>query len=164
MIKVLIVFGTRPETIKVAPIIKELKKHPDKLICRTCTTGQHKQMVDPLLDVFDIRADMDLGIMRSNQSLEYITTSVINTVSDIIKTDRPDYLIVQGDTTTAMAAGLAAFYNRTKIAHVEAGLRTWNKYEPYPEEINRKIKWLDKLYVFPVIFKNQRTVYRRSNK
>jgi UDP-N-acetylglucosamine 2-epimerase (non-hydrolysing) len=139
MIKVLIVFGTRPETIKVAPIIKELNKHPDQFICQTCITGQHRQMVDPLLGVFDIKADMDLGIMRDNQSLEYITTSVINKVSDIIKADRPDYLMVQGDTTTAMAAGLAAFYNRTKIAHVEAGLRTWNKYEPYPEEINRKI-------------------------
>jgi UDP-N-acetylglucosamine 2-epimerase (non-hydrolysing) len=139
MIKILVVFGTRPETIKVAPIIKEFKKYPDEFICRTCVTGQHREMVDSLMGVFDIRADFDLDIMRNNQSLEYITTSVINKVSDIIKTDRPDYLMVQGDTTTAMAAGLAAFYNRTKIAHVEAGLRTFNKYEPYPEEINRKI-------------------------
>lgn len=139
MIKVLIVFGTRPETIKVAPIIKELKKHPDKFICQTCITGQHRQMVDPLLNIFDITPDFDLDIMRSNQSLEYITTSVINKISTIIKESHPDYLMVQGDTTTAMAASLAAFYNRIKIAHVEAGLRTWNKYEPFPEEINRKI-------------------------
>lgn len=139
MIKVLMVFGTRPETIKVAPIIKELKKHSDKFICCNCITGQHRQMVNPLLDAFDIKVDYDLKIMRENQSLEHITTSVINKVSDIIKKERPDYLMVQGDTTTAMAAGLSAFYNRIKIAHVEAGLRTWNKYEPYPEEINRKV-------------------------
>jgi UDP-N-acetylglucosamine 2-epimerase (non-hydrolysing) len=139
MSKVLIVFGTRPETIKVAPIIMELKKFSNKIICQTCVTGQHRQMVEPLLRFFNIEPDFDLDIMRENQTLEYITTSVINKVSEIIKTEHPDYLMVQGDTTTAMAAGLAAFYNRVKVAHVEAGLRTWNKYEPYPEEINRKI-------------------------
>jgi UDP-N-acetylglucosamine 2-epimerase (non-hydrolysing) len=139
MIKVLMVFGTRPETIKVAPIIKELEKHSDKFICCSCITGQHRQMVNSLLDVFDIKVDYDLKIMRENQSLEHITTSVMTKVSDIIKKERPDYLMVQGDTTTAMAAGLSAFYNRIKIAHVEAGLRTWNKYEPYPEEVNRKV-------------------------
>ncbi len=139
MNKILIVFGTRPETIKVAPVIKELKKFPDKFVCQTCITGQHRQMVEPLLKLFDIKPDFDLNIMRNNQTLEYITTSVINKVSKIIKSENPDYLMIQGDTTTAMAAGLAAYYNRVKIAHVEAGLRTWNKYEPYPEEINRKI-------------------------
>jgi UDP-N-acetylglucosamine 2-epimerase (non-hydrolysing) len=139
MIKVLIVFGTRPETIKVAPIIMEMKKHPGEIICKTCITGQHRQMVDPFLKIFDIAPDFDLNIMRENQTLEYITTSVINKMSDIIKSEDPDYLMVQGDTTTAMAAALAAFYNRTKVAHVEAGLRTGNKYEPFPEEINRKI-------------------------
>ena len=139
MIKVLIVFGTRPETIKVAPIIKELKRFPDKFICQTCITGQHRQMVEPLLNIFNIKPDFDLDIMRSNQTLEYITTNVVNKVSELVKLENPDYLMVQGDTTTAMAASLAAFYNRIKIAHIEAGLRTWNKYEPYPEEINRKI-------------------------
>ena len=96
-------------------------------------------MVEPLLKIFDIKADFDLDIMRHNQTLEYITTSVVNKVSELIKAENPDYLMVQGDTTTAMAAGLSAFYNRIKVAHIEAGLRTWNKYEPYPEEINRKI-------------------------
>jgi UDP-N-acetylglucosamine 2-epimerase (non-hydrolysing) len=139
MIKVLIVFGTRPETIKVAPIIKELKRFPDKFICQTCITGQHRQMVEPLLKIFNIKPDFDLDIMRKNQTLEYITTSVVNKVSELIKAENPDYLMVQGDTTTAMAASLSAFYNRLKIAHIEAGLRTWNKYEPYPEEINRRI-------------------------
>ena len=139
MIKVLIVFGTRPETIKVASVIKELKKFSNKFICQTCITGQHRQMVEPLLKIFNIKADFELDIMRNNQTLEYITTSVINKVSEIIIAENPDYLMVQGDTTTAMAASLAAFYNRIKVAHIEAGLRTWNKYEPYPEEINRKI-------------------------
>ena len=139
MTKILIVFGTRPETIKVAPVIKELTKFSNEFVCQTCITGQHRQMVEPLLKLFDIKPDFDLNIMRNNQTLEYITSSVINKVSKIIKTENPDYLLVQGDTTTAMAAGLAAFYNRVKVAHVEAGLRTWNKYEPYPEEINRKI-------------------------
>lgn len=139
MIKVLIVFGTRPETIKVAPIIKELKRYSNKFICQTCITGQHRQMVEPLLKIFSIKPDFDLGIMRNNQTLEYITTTVVNKVSELIKAENPDYLMVQGDTTTAMAASLAAFYNRVKVAHIEAGLRTWNKYEPYPEEINRRI-------------------------
>jgi UDP-N-acetylglucosamine 2-epimerase (non-hydrolysing) len=139
MIKVLLVFGTRPETIKVAPIIKELEKYPDQFICQTCITGQHREMVNSLLELFNIKVDFDLGIMRDNQTLEHITTSVITKVSEIIKSNSPDFLIVQGDTTTAMAAALAAFYNRTKVAHVEAGLRTYNKYEPYPEEINRKL-------------------------
>jgi UDP-N-acetylglucosamine 2-epimerase (non-hydrolysing) len=139
MIKILIVFGTRPETIKIAPIIKEMAKFSNNFVCQTCISGQHRQMVEPLLNIFNIKADFNLDIMRNNQTLEYVTTSVINKVSRIIKAENPDYLMVQGDTTTAMAAGLAAFYNKTKVAHVEAGLRTWNKYEPYPEEINRKI-------------------------
>ncbi len=139
MFKVLIVFGTRPETIKIAPIIKELKKHPQKIICKAFLTGQHKEMVEPLLQIFEIEPDFELDIMLANQSLEHITTNVITEVSAVLKKERPDFLIVQGDTTTAMAAGMAAFYNRVKVAHVEAGLRTWNRFEPYPEEINRKI-------------------------
>ena len=139
MINVLVVFGTRPETIKVAPIIREFKRFPDRVVCQTCVTGQHRQMIEPLFDIFDLAVDFDLQIMRSNQTLEYITSSVLTRVGDIIRAEQPDYLLVQGDTTTAMAAGLAAFYNRVKVAHVEAGLRTWNRFEPYPEEVNRKI-------------------------
>ena len=139
MIKVFIVFGTRPETIKLAPIISEIKKKSEKIDLKICISGQHKEMVEPLLRIFDINPDYELGIMRGNQTLEHITTSVINQVSDLIKTQKPDYLIVQGDTSTAMAASLSAFYNRVKVAHVEAGLRTWNNYEPFPEEINRKV-------------------------
>lgn len=139
MIKILIVFGTRPEVIKMAPVIKELRKYPDKLSCRICITAQHRQMIDPLLKLFDIKPNYDLNIMQENQSLEHITITVLTRLGEIIKQEKPDYLVVQGDTTTAMAASLAAFYQKIKIAHIEAGLRTWNKVHPYPEEINRKI-------------------------
>jgi len=139
MIKILIVFGTRPEAIKIAPVIKELQKHRDKFICCICVTSQHRQLLDPLLTLFDIKPDYDLNIMRENQSLEYITTATLTKLGEILKQEKPDYLLVQGDTTTAMAASLAAFYHRIKITHIEAGLRTWNKLQPYPEEINRKI-------------------------
>lgn len=137
--KILLIFGTRPEVIKMAPIIKELKKHLSLLDCKVCVSGQHRQMVDPLFKLFNLKVDFDLKIMRENQNLEHITTTVLLKVSKIIEKEKPDYLIVQGDTTTAMAATLAAFYQRTKVAHVEAGLRTWDKYHPFPEEINRKI-------------------------
>lgn len=139
MIKILAVFGTRPEVIKMAPVIKELRKYPDKFILRICVTAQHRQMIDPLLKLFNIKPDYDLDIMQENQSLEYITNNVLTKIGRIIKKEKPDYLFVQGDTTTAMAASLAAFYQKIKIVHVEAGLRTWNKMQPYPEEINRKV-------------------------
>lgn len=139
MIKLLSVFGTRPEVIKMAPVIKELYKHADKLICRICITAQHRQMLNPFLKLFAIEPDYDLDIIQENQSLEHITTTVLTRVGEIIKTEKPNYLLVQGDTTTAMAASLAAFYQKVKIAHIEAGLRTWDNLHPYPEEINRKI-------------------------
>lgn len=139
MPKILTVFGTRPEVIKMAPVIKELRKHPDECICRVCVTAQHRQMIAPLLKLFDIKPDYDLNIMQENQSLEHITITVLAQLGEIIKQEKPDYLAIQGDTTTAMAASLAAFYQKVKIAHIEAGLRTWNKLQPYPEETNRKI-------------------------
>ena len=139
MIKILTVFGTRPEVIKMAPVIKELRKHPDKFVCRICVTAQHREMIDPLLKLFNIKPDYDLNIMQKNQSLEHITITILTKLGEIIKQEKPDYLVVQGDTTTGMAASLAAFYQKVKIAHVEAGLRTWNKLHPYPEEINRKL-------------------------
>ena len=139
MVKILTVFGTRPEVIKIAPAIKELCKHPDKFICCTCITAQHRQMVDQLLKLFEIKPNYDLNIMKENQSLEYVTVTVLAQIGEIIRKERPDYLLVQGDTTTSMAASLAAFYQKVKIIHLEAGLRTWNKLHPYPEEINRII-------------------------
>lgn len=137
--KILTVFGTRPEVIKMAPVVKELKNNEDQFVCRVCITAQHRQMIDPLLALFGIHGDYDLNIMAPNQTLEHITVTVLSRLGEIIDRERPDWLIVQGDTTTAMAASLAAFYKKVKIAHVEAGLRTGNKNHPYPEEVNRKI-------------------------
>ncbi len=139
MLKVLTVFGTRPEAIKMAPVIAELERHAGRIENRNCLTGQHKDMVAPLLDLFRIRVDYDLDLMRHDQTLEHITTGVLQKVDEILRRDRFDLLLVQGDTTTSMAAALAAFYANVPIGHVEAGLRTWDKHHPYPEEANRKI-------------------------
>jgi UDP-N-acetylglucosamine 2-epimerase (non-hydrolysing) len=137
--KILTVFGTRPEVIKMAPVVKELQNHKEQFVCRVCITAQHRQMIDSLLALFEIHGDYDLNIMAPNQTLGHITTTILTRLGEIIDLERPDWLIVQGDTTTAMAASLAAFYKKVKIAHVEAGLRTGNKNHPYPEEVNRKI-------------------------
>jgi UDP-N-acetylglucosamine 2-epimerase (non-hydrolysing) len=139
MLKVLTVFGTRPEAIKMAPVIAELEKYPALIENKNCLTGQHKDMVAPLIDLFDIRVDYDLNLMRENQTLEHITISVLQEVSRILREEHFDLLLVQGDTTTSMAAALAAFYCGVKIGHIEAGLRTFDKFHPYPEESNRKI-------------------------
>ena len=139
MLRILAAFGTRPETIKMAPLVRRLLNHPDEFSCCVCVTAQHREMIDPLLNLFNLHPDYDLNIMTHDQTLEQITTTVLSRLSEIIEVEKTNYLIVQGDTTTAMASSLAAFYKRIKIAHVEAGLRTWNKDHPYPEEINRKI-------------------------
>ncbi len=139
MIKVLTVFGTRPETIKMAPVIAQLEKHADRIANRNCFTGQHKDMVEPLLDLFNIRVDYDLGLMKANQTLEHITVAVLQEVSRILREEHFDLVLVQGDTTTSMAAALAAFYAGVKVGHIEAGLRTYDKDHPYPEESNRKV-------------------------
>jgi UDP-N-acetylglucosamine 2-epimerase (non-hydrolysing) len=139
MLNVLTVFGTRPEAIKMAPLIAELERHPGKIRNRNCLTGQHKDMVAPLIDLFNIRADYDLNLMRENQTLEHITVNVLQEVGRILREEKFDLLLVQGDTTTSMAAALAAFYAGVRIGHVEAGLRTFDKNHPYPEEANRKI-------------------------
>ena len=139
MLKVLTVFGTRPETIKMAPLISELEKYPNLIENKNCLTGQHKDMVAPLIDLFDIRIDYDLDLMRENQTLEHITVNVLQEVGKILREEEFDLLLVQGDTTTSMAAAMAAFYQGVKIGHVEAGLRTFNKFHPYPEESNRKM-------------------------
>ncbi len=125
--------------IKLAPVIKEFKKFPKEFECKVCITGQHREMIDPLLRLFDVKTDYDLNLMKADQDLEHITTTVLHEIGKILGHEKFDYLFVQGDTTTAMAASLAAFYKRVKVAHIEAGLRTWNKFHPYPEEVNRKI-------------------------
>ncbi len=138
-ITLLVVFGTRPEVIKLAPLVKEIRRYPSQFNCLVCFTGQHRQMVEPLLKLFGIKVDVHLKLMKKNQTLEHITNVVLKEIGNCIKEKGVDCVVVQGDTTTAMAAALAGFYQKIKVAHVEAGLRTGNKYHPFPEEINRKI-------------------------
>lgn len=136
--KILFVFGTRPEAIKMAPVLNELKRH-DKFCIRVCVTGQHRQMLDQVLSFFQIIPDFDLQVMTPGQSLADITTNVLLGMKNIFMQWRPDLIFVHGDTTTAMATSLAAFYEKIKVAHIEAGLRTHNIYSPWPEELNRQI-------------------------
>lgn len=136
MVKVLTIFGTRPEAIKMAPIVKELKTR-DEIECKVCVTAQHRQMLDQVLEVFEIKPDYDLDIMKQGQTLSEITSRVLMGLEEVIKEVKPDIILVHGDTTTTLAGGLAAFYNQVKIGHVEAGLRTWNIASPFPEEANR---------------------------
>lgn len=137
--KCLIVFGTRPEAIKFAPIISEMKKCSDTMRAIVCVTGQHREMLDDVLDLFDLVPNYDLDIMRPNQALTDITCRVLRGLEEIIDQEKPDILLVQGDTTSSFAASLAAYYHKVPIGHVEAGLRSWNKYHPFPEEMNRRI-------------------------
>ncbi|BCS80652.1 non-hydrolyzing UDP-N-acetylglucosamine 2-epimerase [Anaerocellum diazotrophicum] len=138
MIKTLIVFGTRPEAIKMAPLVKELQKDSNFDV-KVCVTAQHRQMLDQVLEIFDIKPDYDLDIMKHNQSLFSITSDVLLRFEKVLEKERPDIVLVHGDTTTTFAAALASFYFKTKVGHVEAGLRTYNKYSPFPEEMNRKL-------------------------
>jgi len=139
MKKILLVFGTRPEAIKMAPLVKEFQKFPEKFDTKVCVTGQHRQMLDQVLEVFDISPDYDLNIMAPNQDLYDITSKVLLGMRDVLKEFQPDLVLVHGDTTTSMAAGLAAFYQQIKIGHIEAGLRTYNLQSPWPEEMNRQL-------------------------
>ncbi len=137
MKKIMLVFGTRPEAIKMCPLVKELKKRPD---CRTmvCVTGQHRQMLDSVLNAFEVVPDYDLNIMQKGQTLFDITILILEKMKAILEEERPDVLLVHGDTTTAYAAALAGFYLQIPVGHVEAGLRTYNIYSPFPEEMNRR--------------------------
>jgi UDP-N-acetylglucosamine 2-epimerase (non-hydrolysing) len=139
MKKILLIFGTRPEAIKMAPVIKELEKHPAKFLSIVCVTAQHREMLDQVLRIFDIRPDYDLDIMGKDQSLHDVTSKSLLGIKKVIEKEMPDLVLVQGDTTTTFAAGLAAFYAKTPLAHVEAGLRTHDKHRPFPEEINRRL-------------------------
>ena len=130
------IFGTRPEAIKMAPLIKELEKS-DQIESIVCVTAQHREMLDQVLEIFDITPDYDLDIMQQKQTITGITTRVLQGLEQVIQDAKPDIVLVHGDTTTTFAGALAAFYNRVKIGHVEAGLRTYNKHEPFPEEMNR---------------------------
>ncbi len=137
-IKVMTVFGTRPEAIKMAPLVKELKKR-EEIECIVCVTAQHRQMLDQVLEVFNIVPDYDLNIMQQGQTLSDITSRALKGLEEVINEVKPNIVLVHGDTTTTFAGALAAYYTQTDIGHVEAGLRTWNKYSPYPEEMNRQL-------------------------
>lgn len=135
----MLVFGTRPEAIKMAPLVKEFQKHPHDYKTVVCVTGQHRQMLDQVLDIFDIKPDFDLNIMKQGQDLYDVTARVLTGMRDVLKESQPDVVLVHGDTTTSTAAALAAFYQQIPVGHVEAGLRTHNIYSPWPEEMNRQI-------------------------
>ena len=139
MIKNLIVFGTRPEAIKMAPLVKEFKKHPELFDTKVCVTAQHREMLDQVLDFFEITPDYDLDLMKPNQNLYSLTSDIINGLKPILEEFQPDFVYVHGDTSTTMATSIAAFYSGAKVCHVEAGLRTHNKYSPFPEEMNRQV-------------------------
>ncbi|MCH5219098.1 MAG: UDP-N-acetylglucosamine 2-epimerase (non-hydrolyzing) [Muribaculaceae bacterium] len=139
MKKIMLVFGTRPEAIKMAPLVKEFQKHPETFDTVVCVTGQHRQMLDQVLDIFDIKPDYDLNIMQAGQDLFDVTARVIIGMRDVLDEAKPDIVLVHGDTTTSTAAALAAFYRQIPVGHVEAGLRTHNIYSPWPEEMNRQL-------------------------
>ena len=137
--KVLVVMGTRPEAIKLAPVVRELNRRRREFRCVLCTTSQHREMLAPMLTFFGLSPTHDLDVMRPDQKLGDLTGRIRSGMDGVLETERPDWVVVQGDTTTAMAAGLAAYYLKIRVAHVEAGLRTHNRFSPFPEEINRRL-------------------------
>ena len=139
MKRVLLVFGTRPEAIKMCPLVKEFQKHPESFETVVCVTGQHREMLDQVLQIFDVKPDYDLNIMKQGQDLYDVTARVLTGMRDVLDTVNPDVVLVHGDTTTSMAAAMAAFYRQIPVGHVEAGLRTHNLYSPWPEEMNRQV-------------------------
>ena len=159
MIKVMTVFGTRPEAIKMAPLVKELEKR-DEVESIVCVTAQHREMLDQVLTVFDIKPDYDLNIMKQGQTLSEITSRVLLGLEEIIQKEKPNIILVHGDTTTTFAGALAAFYNQVDIGHVEAGLRTWDKYSPFPEEMNRQmVDRMTDMYFAPTSVSKNNLIY-----
>ena len=139
MQKILLIFGTRPEAIKMAPLVKEFQNYSDIFETKVCVTAQHREMLDQVLDFFEIKPDYDLDLMKPGQNLYGLTATIIESLKPILEEFTPDYVFVHGDTTTTMAGSIASFYSGAKVCHVEAGLRTNNKLSPFPEEINRQI-------------------------
>ncbi|MCP4182028.1 MAG: UDP-N-acetylglucosamine 2-epimerase (non-hydrolyzing) [Hyphomicrobiales bacterium] len=148
MKKILCIFGTRPEAIKMAPVVRELARHPGAFVSRVCVTAQHREMLDQVLDLFAIVPDYDLDIMKAGQTLTDVTCKVMQELAPVLEDCRPDLVLVHGDTTTTMAACLAAYYLKIDVGHVEAGLRTHNIYSPWPEEINRRMAGVIARYHF----------------
>lgn len=162
MKKILIVFGTRPEAIKMAPLVKEFQKYPTLFETKVCVTAQHREMLDQVLNLFDITPDFDLNIMKPNQDLYDITANVLLGLKDVLITFKPDVLFVHGDTTTTFATSLAAYYQKITIAHVEAGLRTHNLYSPWPEEANRHLTSVLATYHFAPTVEAQENLLREN--
>jgi len=146
--RILSIFGTRPEAIKMAPVVKELQKHRDSIESIVCVTAQHREMLDQVLSLFEIQPEIDLDLMEPNQTLASLTTKAVTGLTDVLIDVKPDVVLLQGDTTTAMVAGLASFYQKIPVGHVEAGLRTYDKYSPFPEEINRRLISVTATYNF----------------
>lgn len=138
-LRVITIFGTRPEAVKMAPVVKQLRQFPDQIETCVCVTAQHREMLDQVLEAFQITPDVDLNLMRPNQSLPELTARIFTELHPVLLDFKPDWLLVQGDTTTVMAAAVLGFYDRIKVGHVEAGLRTFDKWQPFPEEINRRL-------------------------
>ena len=159
--KVLVVFGTRPEAIKMCPLVLELEDAPE-VECIVCTTGQHRQMLDQVLEIFHVMPEHDLNIMKPGQTLTTITASVLKSIEKVFATVQPDVVLVHGDTTTSMSAALAAFYQKIPVGHVEAGLRTYDRYSPFPEEMNRKIISALSTYHFAPTVKNEEALLREG--
>lgn len=163
MKKIMLVFGTRPEAIKMAPLIKEFQKHPHLFQTVVCVTGQHREMLDQVLRIFDIHPDYDLNIMKQGQDLYDVTTHVLTGMRDVLKESRPDLVLVHGDTTTSTAAALAAFYQQIPVGHIEAGLRTHNIYSPWPEEMNRQLTGRIVSYHFaPTVLSKKKSIGGRN--
>ena len=139
MLRVMVIIGTRPEAIKMAPVVKQLRRHPEMIETRVCSTGQHREMLDQVLDIFAITPDVELDIMKPEQTPSGVVAAVIGALEPVLAREQPDWLLVQGDTTTVMAAAIAAHHLRISVGHVEAGLRSHDKYNPFPEEMNRLI-------------------------
>lgn len=153
--KVVTIFGTRPEAVKMCPLVLQLKK-TDEIECIVCLTGQHREMLDQVMDVFEIQADYNLDIMRQNQTLASVTVDILNELGHILKAEKPDMILVHGDTTTSFAAALTGFYANIPVGHVEAGLRTYNMHSPYPEEFNRQaVDLVTALYFAPTEWAKQ---------
>lgn len=152
--KVLVVFGTRPEAVKMCPLVLELKKYKE-VKCKVCLTGQHKEMISQVMECFEVKEDYNLEIMKSNQSLTGITTAILERMEPVLQKELPDVVLVHGDTTTSFAAALAAFYQKIAVGHVEAGLRTGHKYSPFPEEINRNLTAKIATYHFAPTLQNK---------
>ena len=147
MKKIMLVFGTRPEAIKMCPLVNELKKRPN-ITTLVCVTGQHRQMLDQVLNAFNVKPDFDLSIMKEKQTLFDVTINILEKIKYVLEKEKPDVVLVHGDTTTTFATALACFYLQISIGHVEAGLRTYNIYSPYPEEFNRQAVGIISKYNF----------------